>query len=143
MAKMHSRKKGRSGSKKPIEAKKLIWLRYKPKEIELLIVKLAKEGKSPSQIGLALRDNYGIPNVRQQIEKKIAEVLKEKKLSADVPEDLTSLIKSEANIKKHLELNKKDTNALRGLQLAQSKIHRLVKYYKRTKVISLDWKPEV
>ena len=44
MARMYSRDKGKSGSTKP--AKKTIpsWVRYKGKEVELLVKKLAKEG---------------------------------------------------------------------------------------------------
>ena len=78
MAKMHSRKRGRSGSKKPLHKTKPSWLRMKEKELELLIVKLAKEGKSSSVIGLELRDSYGIPDVKTVTGKRIQEILKEK-----------------------------------------------------------------
>ena len=54
MARMHSRKKGQSGSKKPLKKEKPTWIRYKPAEIELLIVKLAKEGKTSSEIGIKI-----------------------------------------------------------------------------------------
>ena len=62
MARMHSRKRGKAGSKKPMKKVLPLWVRYKSKELELLIVKLAKEGKTPSQIGVILRDTYGIPD---------------------------------------------------------------------------------
>ena len=62
---MYSRKKGKSGSTKPIKTKKLIWLRYTNKEVEHFITKLAKEGKLPSQIGLTLRDTYLIIKEKQ------------------------------------------------------------------------------
>ena len=39
-----------------------------------------------------------------------------------------------------LEENKKDFVSKRGLQLAESKIHRLSKYYRKTKVLPADWK---
>ena len=43
MARMHSRKKGKHGSKKPAKKSTPSWTRYKPKEIEMLIAKLAKD----------------------------------------------------------------------------------------------------
>ncbi len=78
MARKYSRKHGKSGSKKPIKKVLPLWLRYKPKEVELLIFKSAKEGKSSSEIGIILRDTYGIPDVRFLCKKKITDILKEK-----------------------------------------------------------------
>ena len=43
-------------------------------------------------------------------------------------------------IKKHLEENKQDKTAKRGTQLTESKINRLIKYYKKTEVLPNDWK---
>ena len=64
MARKYSRKHGKSGSKKPLKKTLPVWLRYKPNEVELLITKLSKEGKNSSEIGVVLRDTYGIPDVR-------------------------------------------------------------------------------
>lgn len=140
MARMYSRKKGKSGSKTPLKKAKPIWLRYKPKEVELLIVKLAKERKTPSQIGLSLRDVYGIPDTKIITKKSITAILKEHKLLKQIPEDLTFLIKKRIALEKHLEENKQDKTSLRGLQITESKIKRLVKYYKKTKKIPVGWK---
>jgi len=139
MARMHSKKKGKSGSKKPY-SKSPSWVRYNPKEIELLIVKLVKEGKTASQIGLALRDTYGIPDVKKITNKKITKILAEKKLSAKLPEDLMALIKKDIAVRKHLERNSKDETAKIGLTLTESKIKRLAKYYKRAEKLPEEWK---
>lgn len=140
MARMHGNAKGKSGSKKPVKKTKPVWVRYKPNEVEFLIVKLAKEGKTPSQIGLVLRDLYGIPNVKVMMGKSVTQLMKEKSLLAELPEDLMALIKKSILIRKHLEQNHKDVTAKRGLQLTESKIKRLVKYYKRTEKIQEGWK---
>lgn len=137
---MHSRKKGKHGSKKPAKKTAPSWIRYKPKEVEMLIAKLAKDGKSASQIGLLLRDAYGIPSVLALCGKPISAILTEKKLAQKVPDDLTALFKKYAAIGKHLESNKHDETAKRGLHLTESKIGRLVKYYKRTGRIPEAWK---
>ncbi|MBN1544859.1 30S ribosomal protein S15 [Candidatus Woesearchaeota archaeon] len=140
MARMHSRDKGASGSKKPLKKSVPTWIRYKPKEIELLIGKMAKEGKSPSQIGLILRDTYGIPDIKTSTGKKITKILAEKNQLQDVPEDLRALIKKAAMIRKHMEENKLDRTALIGLQLTESKIKRIVKYYKKSGRLPIEWK---
>jgi len=140
MARMHSRKKGKSGSKRPIKVSIPTWIRYKEKEIELLIVKLSKEGHSPSEIGLILRDTYGIPDEKRLTGKKITRILNERNLSTKIPEDLTALIKKAVKIGKHIEQNEKDETAHIGLQLTESKIKRLTKYYKRTGRLPEEWK---
>ena len=140
MARMHSRKRGKHGSKKPAKKTAPSWIRYKAKEVELLIAKFSKDGKSASQIGLLLRDTYGIPNVGALCGKPISAILKERKLLPGVPEDLTELFKKYAALRKHIENNKHDETAVRGLHLTESKIGRLTKYYKRTGRISEDWK---
>ena len=140
MARMYSRKKGKHGSKKPAKKTAPSWLRYKGKEVELLIAKLAKDGKTTSQIGLLLRDTYGIPNVNALCGKSIGAILKEKKLLTEVPEDMTALFKRYAAVKKHLDANKHDETARRGLLITNSKIHRLIKYYKRVGRIPETWK---
>jgi len=140
MARMYSRAKGKSKSVRPIKKATPSWLRYKAKEIELLITKLAKEGKTASQIGLYLRDNYGIPSVKEAVKKSITKILEEKKLAKEIPEDLMALIKRTVQLRKHIEKNHKDQSAHRGIHLTESKIKRLVKYYKSQKKLPMDWK---
>lgn len=140
MARMHSRARGKSGSKKPIKKSIPTWVRYKPKEVEMLIVKLAKEGNEASKIGALLRDIYGIPDSAMITSKSISMILKEKQLLKEIPEDLLALIRKSIMVRKHLDANKKDNTAKRGLQLTDSKINRLAKYYKKAKKLPKDWK---
>ncbi len=140
MAKMHSRKRGRSGSSKPLHKTKPSWVRMKEKELELLIVKLAKEGKPASIIGLELRDSYGIPDVKTILGKRITELLVEKDHAPKLPEDLLALMRRALATRKHLEANKQDMPALRGTQLLDSKIKRLFKYYHRIGKLPISFK---
>lgn len=137
---MHSRDKGKSRSTKPSKKVAPSWIKYKAKEVELLVVKYAKEGKSPSQIGIFLRDAYGIPDVKLVTKRSIGQILKEKKLLKEIPEDLMALIRKAVLIRKHLTENKKDMPAKRGLQLTESKIMRLTKFYKKTGKLPMTWK---
>ncbi len=140
MARMHSRRKGKSGSTKPVKKEVSSWVKYKPKEIELLVIKYSKEGLSPSQIGIRLRDTYGIPDIKLITKKSVSQVLGEKKLLKEIPEDLMALIKKSIFIRQHMEENKQDQTAKRGMQLTDSKINRLAKYYKRAGRLPADWK---
>tara|TARA_Y100000310_G_scaffold107843_1_gene106283 strand:- start:4725 stop:5171 length:447 start_codon:yes stop_codon:yes gene_type:complete len=137
---MYSKKRGRAGSTKPLRKTKQTWVRYKAKEVELLIGKLAKEGKTSSQIGIILRDTYGVPSVKLLTKKSAYQIMKEKGASQTIPEDLIALIRKNISLKKHLESNKQDKTAGHGLELTESHIRRLVKYYKRTKKLAADWK---
>jgi len=136
---MHARRKGKSGSKKP-SRKRVDWLGYEPKEIEEFIVKLAREDKTPSEIGMILRDSYGITSVKEATGSKIGHFLKENNLSSEIPEDLENLIRKAVNLRKHLETNRRDIHNRRGLNLIESKIKRLVKYYKNTRKLPADWR---
>ena len=139
MARLYSRKKGKSGSKKPIKKTKPSWVRYDAKTVEQLVVKLSKQGLSSSLIGLNLRDSYGIPDIHILTTKSITQILKEHSLTPKIPDDLRALVVRDIAITKHIELNKRDMVGLRGRLLTESRIKRLVKYYKRNKVLPADW----
>ena len=136
---MHSRKKGNSGSNKPSVLIKKSWNIHSAKEVEQLVIKLAKSGNSSSQIGLILRDSYGITDVALITNKKITKILEENKLTKKLPEDLIALIQKDIRLMKHMGINKKDMTVKRGLQLTVSKINRLAKYYIRTEKLPEGW----
>jgi small subunit ribosomal protein S15 len=136
---MHSQRKGSSGSKKPLVDKNPSWVQQSPEEITGLVVKLAGEGMTMAKIGLVLRDQYAVPNVRLAVGKSIREILVEKGIKYDLPDDLQGLMKRAVQLNEHVRNNPKDRHNLRGQQLIESKIRRLVKYYKREGVIPETW----
>lgn len=141
MARIHARRKGKSGSKHPVTRKEHPkWSALNPREVELHVIELAKQGKSTSEIGMILRDQYAVPDVKIATGKSILKILENNNLKPDIPEDLRNLISRALTIKKHLDSNKKDLKNKRNLQLTESKIRRLVKYYKRKKVLPETWK---
>jgi small subunit ribosomal protein S15 len=140
MARIYSRRKGKSGSKKPME-KKAEWVTYKPAEIEDIIVKLAKQGLGSAQIGLVLRDQYGIPSARMFTNARIARIMKDRGLyPKELPEDMFNLVRRAVNLYNHLQKNKHDYTSLRGYEITESKIRRLARYYKAEGQLPLDWK---
>jgi len=139
-----SKEKGKSHSTRPPKIVAPPWVKYSPKEVEELVVSLYRKGYPPSMIGIILRDQYGIPLVKAITGKKILRILRERGLAPEIPEDLYNLIRRAIRVRRHLEEHPKDYHSKRGLQLIESKIHRLVKYYKRKGVLPPDWeyKPE-
>ena len=139
MARMYSRDKGKSGSTKPVKTVPS-WAPFKGKEVEKLVIKYAKAGKKASEIGLMLRDSYGIHNVKALTNKKITIILAENKLKKDLPEDLQNLIKKLVAAKAHFEKNRQDMAAKHGIELTSSKVLRLVKYYQKARKLPEGWK---
>ena len=121
-------------------AEKPEWLEMTEEEIVELIVKLHREGQSTSQIGIILRDQYGIPSTKTVLGAKITEILKDNGTEFEYPEDLLNLIKRAVNIREHLEENPKDLHSKRGLMIIESKIRKLVKYYTRNNVLPEGWR---
>jgi len=139
MARMYSRDKGKSGSTKP-NKEVPGWVTYTPEEVEKLVIKFKKAGKSTSEIGMILRDMYGINSVKAITSKKLGQIVAKNKLSSELPEDLLNLIRKMVEIKAHLEKNHKDETAKRGLIITSSKIRRLIKYYKGSGKLTPEWK---
>ncbi|MFB5598122.1 MAG: 30S ribosomal protein S15, partial [Nitrosopumilaceae archaeon] len=116
------------------------WISHSPKEVEEFVVKYAKEGLSPSQIGIKLRDQYAIPLVKPITKKTVAKILEENKLVPEMPEDLDNIVKKAVGLQKHLKTNKADRRNVRSLELIEAKVHRLATYYKRIGRIPENWK---
>lgn len=140
MARMHSRKKGQSGSTRPANLEIQPWFPHSKEEIEAKVIELARKGESMSHIGLLLRDEYGCPLTKIITGKKISEILRENELLPDLPEDVAFLARKAIKVRRHLEENHKDLEARKGLNRTESKLRRLVKYYRKKGVLDSSFK---
>lgn len=141
MARMHARRKGKSGSARPVDREKPPeWSSLNPREVESRVIELAKSGKSTSEIGMILRDQYAIPDVQLATGKKISKILEGNNIKPDIPEDLRNLIGTAMQLRKHLETHKNDLKNKRNLHLTESKIRRLTDYYISNNRLSENWK---
>jgi small subunit ribosomal protein S15 len=139
MARMHTRKKGKSGSRNSFYGKEHNWIQQSPKEMEEIIVQLRNDGNTSSQIGIKLRDFYGVPRVKSVMHSKMNDILAKNNLKSEVPEDLMSLINRYKRVSVHMALNKKDLNNGRKRALIMSKMLRLVRYYKENGYLKHEW----
>jgi small subunit ribosomal protein S15 len=112
---------------------------YSDEEIKTLVVKLRDEGHQPSMIGMRLRDNYGIPAVKEATGMSITEILEDEGEGLDLPEDLRNLVLKAARLREHLDENEKDATAIQGLQRTEDKIRALADYYRESGSLSADW----
>ncbi|HKZ98194.1 MAG TPA: 30S ribosomal protein S15 [Thermoplasmata archaeon] len=139
MARLHAKRKGKSGSTKPFLKANPEWVPLEAKEIEDTILRMHAEGFTAAAIGVRLRDSHGVPNVRLATGKGIMDILKARGVKIDIPQDLSSLMKRAVEVQSHLKRHAKDLSNKRGMQLIESKIRRLSRYYKEQGVLPQDW----
>jgi small subunit ribosomal protein S15 len=131
---MHTRRRGQSGSDKPVADEPPEWSDVDAEAVEERVVTLAEEGHDPSQIGMKLRDEgvqgTPVPDVKLATGKKVTTILEEHDARADLPEDLHNLLEKAVRLHEHVEANPQDAVNKRALQNVESKIRRLVDYYR-------------
>jgi len=140
MGRMHTHRHGKSHSIRPVTLRAPSWKIISPKEIEALIVKYTKDGFTPSQIGIKLRDQHSIPLVKPIMKKSMGQILEENDLKSEMPEDLGNIVNRAVGLQKHLKENNGDYRNVRSLELIEAKVHRLSVYYKRIGRIPKTWK---
>ena len=139
MARMHSGGKGRSGSNKPSVSEAPEWSATDKKELEGLIVSLAQDGNSTAIIGTILRDQHAVPDVRLVTGERISQTLARNGISPRYPEDMMNLMRRALSLIDHLAGNRKDLHNRRQLELCESKIRRLARYYKSNGQLDENW----
>lgn len=142
MGRMHAPGKGISRRALPYKRTPPSWSKATAADVEELVCKMSKKGLNPSQIGVLLRDSHGIPQVKSVTGQKVVRLLKKNGLAPEIPEDLYMLIKKAVQVRKHLEINRKDKDSKFRLILIESRIHRLARYYRTTRKLPSNWKYE-
>ena len=102
--------------------------KLKPEEIEEIVITLAKNKVHPAKIGLILKEKHGIPRAKLA-GKKICVILKENGLYLNP--DKTAISSRVENLKKHVQKNRQDKKAKRGLQIVEARLRKASLYEKR------------
>jgi small subunit ribosomal protein S15 len=137
---LHSKRKGKSGTKRPKSNAAPEWTAMKKADMGEAILKMAREGVPPARIGLVMRDQHGIPNLRAQLGMTLKEFLKKEKVAAEYPEDLLNLIRKAVRMSGHIKASKNDVHNQVKLVHVESKIQRLVKYYSSRGMLPTGWR---
>jgi small subunit ribosomal protein S15 len=139
MARTHAHTHGKSHTNRPTFKNAPSWT-IANQEIVSKIVDFGKDGLTASEIGLRLRDEFAVPLVKPILGKTITEVLEENNITKTMPEDLERLVRKALGLQKHLNNHNSDKRNVRSLELIESKIHRLSRYYKKNSKIPQNWK---
>jgi small subunit ribosomal protein S15 len=137
---MYARKKGQSGSKKIYRNKAPDWQTLGEKDVAKKAVELRESGKKMAEIGQILRDAYGVASIKLTTGKRLKSILETEGQKDEYPEDIMNLMKKAVKLRKHLLDNKMDYHNKRALQLTESKVRRLGKYYVRKGALPEGWK---
>lgn len=140
MSRIHSGRKGRSGSDRPFPALPPTWPIPEPAEILDQAVQLAKGGLSAAQVGTALRDTHGVPSVRLALGQRLTPLLASRGVKPELPEDLAALLRRVVTLQRHLAEHPRDHSNRRGLALIESRIRRLARYYRDRKQLPETWR---
>lgn len=140
IARLHSKKKGRAGTKRPKSKVSPDWVGLKKAEVKEIVLKMAKEGVPPSKIGLILRDQHAIPNVNALLGMSLTAFLRSEEALPELPEDLMNLLRKVVRMQEHHKLIKGDTHNKVKMGHVESKIARLVKYYSSKGRLPAGWK---
>lgn len=140
MARMHTRRRGKSGSTRPFITENPPWVPLTSEEIEEKVVELAGNELSTSIIGIRLRDEYAVPSVKLATGKSVTQILQDNEMEPERPEDLENLMRKAISLSAHLQRNPKDLHNKRSMHLIEAKIRRLVGYYQDTGRLPDDFK---
>ncbi len=141
MARMHTKKKGKSKSRKPmLDGSVEIKSGLGKEETERIIVQYSKQGMGPTAIGEKLKREHNVMYPSSTIGKKINKFLKEKKEANALPDDLLTLMAKAVNLNKHIEKNRQDKSNTLNMKRTEAKIWRLTKYYIKKGVLPGNWR---
>ncbi|MEA3199043.1 MAG: small subunit ribosomal protein [Thermoplasmata archaeon] len=140
MARVHARRRGSSRSRAPAREEAPEWQPLEKQEIIDKIVALARDGRTGAYIGLVLRDQHGVPDVKLATGMTMREILEKNGVAPQIPEDLQNLMKRAVHLQGHLATHRRDLHNGRGLTLIEARIRRLADYYRRIGRLPADWR---
>ena len=140
MARVHARRRGTSRSRAPAREEAPDWQPIEKQEIKDIVVRLAREGRTGAYIGLVLRDQHGVPNVKLATGQTMSEIIQEGGLAPQIPEDLQNLMRRAVHLQGHLATHRRDLHNARGLTLIEARIRRLADYYRSVGKLPAEWR---
>jgi small subunit ribosomal protein S15 len=140
MARLHSKKKGKAGTKRPKSTTVPNWSSVDKAGLRENILKMAREGVPAAKIGLVIRDQYSVPNLRANLGMSLRAFLKKEGVLGEYPDDLLNLIKKAVRMNNHIKTSRNDTTNSVKLIHVESKIQRLAKYYSSKGMLPEGWR---
>ncbi len=85
MARMHARKRGQASSTRPYRNQPPEWMPYDKDFVVKKVEELRRQGQSSAMIGVILRDQYGISNVKEVFSTKMNKIVEDLNLQPKYP----------------------------------------------------------
>ncbi|KAF7683126.1 40S ribosomal protein S13 [Astathelohania contejeani] len=142
MGRIYGHGKGKSRSVVPYNQVRSSWVTKSDDEIVNEILNLARKGYTPNKIGNILRDEHGIGKVSHFLKDRILNILRKNGCAPSIPEDVDAVYKKCINMREHIAMFRNDKGARYQLMLAESKLHRLIRYHKKNNTLCPTWKPK-
>ena len=119
------------------------WLTVDEKSVNDAVVELARKKTRLSDIGMILRDKYGVPDIKLVTGKGLKETITDMGIQMDLPDDLRDMMIKALRLHEHLDKNKKDMRAKRDVVVTESRIKSLAQYYIKKNVLPSNWRYSV
>ncbi|KAF7702681.1 40S ribosomal protein S13 [Cucumispora dikerogammari] len=139
MARMYSKGHGKSKSSKPFSTAPPSHITLD--EVTNIVIDLSKKGKTGAEIGKILRDEHGVGKISSIADCTMLELLKKNNIAPEIPDDVKAIEKKCLAIYNHIKKEWNDKDARYRLKHKESRLHRLVRYYKTKGVLPAAFKP--
>jgi small subunit ribosomal protein S15 len=138
LARLHTRKHGKSKSRKPASADAKLDA-DRPK-VEKAILEYSKQGLDGAAIGRMVKEKHGAGYLKPLLGKRLDRFLAENGAEKRIPDDLMALMRKAVKMHNHLSANHRDVYGKLRLTRVEAKIGRLSKYYRNEGRLPADWK---
>lgn len=138
MARLHTRKHGKSKSRKPTLADAK--LDADKAKVEKAILECSKQGMDGAAIGREVKEKHGAGYLKPLLGMRLDKFLSSKGVEKKIPDDLMALMRKAVGMHKHLGANHRDVYGKLRLARVEAKIGRLSKYYRNEGRLPVDWK---
>ena len=138
MARLYSKRKGKSKSRKPLMSEANVEVDMK--KIDAPVAAYIKQGMNSAMIGQNLKDKHNVGYIKAAFGMRLGQYLAEKGVKKEMPDDLVALMRKAVIIRKHLTANHRDVYGKVRLHRVESKIWRLSKYYIQSGKLPASWK---
>lgn len=138
MARLHTRKHGKSKSRKPTLADAT--LDADKSKVEKAILEYSKQGLNGAAIGQRIKEKHEAGYLKPLLGKRLNRFLADSGVEQKLPDDLMALMKKAVGMHNHLAANHRDVYGKLRLTRVEAKIGRLSKYYRKEGRLPADWK---
>jgi len=116
------------------------WLDADGGEIEAIVGDLVRRNVRFSDIGMKLRDERGIPDIKLVTGMSMKKTADNVDAKRELPDDLKDMVTKALRIRNHHSKNRNDKRAKRDIFVVESRVRKLASYYIKRGVLPQNWR---